>query len=407
MIVEVITTGTEIVRGKTVDINSNYIARKFTQLGFEVGFLSTYRDNMQELVNGIDTAIKRADIVVVSGGLGPTKDDLTRDAVSKSFGVGSIYHKDEYNRLLKHYRKNSAPSNLKRQCYFPENSTLVSNSAGMATGFMIHKSGKTLAALSGVPKEMKYMLENVLTIFHVYYGPNTNQTSLHFKIFGIPEEIIDSKFRHILGIIGSDYNYSISAKGMIVTVIIDIGTNINLAQRIQEKVFMTFGKDVFTADEDKTLEEVVGELILKQWKKISIAESCTGGYITHKLTNVPGISASLYESVVAYSNEAKVRYLNVAQNDLLAHGAVSRQVALAMAHGVRKASKSDIGISTTGIAGPVGGTKEKPVGLVYFGFSTSDEEFVEEHVFKGDRVDIKENASNFAINILRKHLLKV
>lgn len=394
MIVEVVASGTELIRGRSIDTNSPYIARRLNAAGHDVRFISCYGDDLKELCHGLKNAFRRARLVVITGGLGPTVDDLTRDAVATATRRKLVLNRREL------HRQKGRPKINERQAYFPKGATILPNPVGSASGFMVGHAGRTLVALPGVPREMEPMLELALSKLK---GGKISWIDKAFKIAGVAESVVESELYPSIRTF-KNVDYGITAKSGVISIILRVhgGDAPGTIDRIRTLIREKMGNAFFGEDED-TLARSTAALLLERKRTIAVAESCTGGEIASRLTDVPGISESLIEAVVTYSNESKVRRLGVSESSLAKYGAVSEQVAREMAEGVR--NTADVGAATTGIAGPTGGTDEKPVGLVFMAVATSKGTTVQQKVFGGSRLEIKSRASDYTLNLIRKALL--
>jgi nicotinamide-nucleotide amidase len=401
VIAEIIATGNEIIRGRSIDTNSAYIARQLISLGHDVRCFSLYGDSLKDLTDGFTRALGRADLVIVTGGLGPTEDDLTRDAAAKVMRRPLVFDKTEWDRLRKLYAKfkRKVPRSVRRQAYFPKGATVMPNEVGSAAGFMLEKDRRRFVALPGPPREMTPMLDVVLA--DLYDGKKAAWYDKAFKICGVPESRVESLvFRPLSRIRGLEYG--ITAKGAIISLNLrarDPGAFDRVRDLLRRKVGVAY-----YGEDDDTIAKATAMALLHTGTTLAVAESCTGGRISDLLTDIPGISAVLVEDVVTYSNESKIKRLRVKPTTLRKFGAVSKETATEMAEGVLRTSGADIAISTTGIAGPDGGTKEKPVGLVFFGLAGARRTRTKRKIFRGTRLDVKERASDFALEWLREHL---
>jgi len=413
MRVELIATGTELAVGLTCNTNHQYLAERLTGLGASVNWQTTVPDGEVLIAEAVRIAAGRCDVVVVTGGLGPTRDDLTRQAVAMACGVELRLDHDALERLERLFaaRGYALGENNKLQAYVPEGGELLSNDLGTAPGFHVQHAGADIYVLPGVPSEMKRMFERHVAPQLACRGGAEGRGAFTktLWVYGVPESQLDRRIGHL---IQPDSNPVVGltvSRGV-------VGVRITARAETPEKAASTaeataaevralLGLDVFGEGTD-TLEEVVAAMLITSGRTLAVAESCTGGLITSLLTDVSGISAVLLEGVVAYSNEAKVNRLSVARETLASHGAVSAEVAGQMAEGIRRAAGSDYGIATTGIAGPTGGTSEKPVGLVYTALASEDGMEVKQHQFLGLRGDVKDRAAKSALNMLRLKLLE-
>jgi nicotinamide-nucleotide amidase len=406
MFVELIATGTEIVRGRSPDTNTPHIARRLAEAGLDVRFFTTCGDDPRDLAAAFRQAIRRADLTIVTGGLGPTQDDITRPAAAEATRRPLIFVRAEWRRLQERAAAlgRRLASNNRSQAWFPRGAEILPNSVGWAAGFLVElRGGRRLVALPGPPREMAPMLDTLLARLG---PPPADRVDKAFKIFGVPESDVEARIladlRKLRGV-----DYGITAKGWTISLNLRIrgrGDPESAVERIRSLLRRRFG-DAFYGEDDCTLAGATAALLLSRRATLAVAESCTGGLVADRLTDVPGISDSLLESLVVYSNESKRSRLGVRTATLARHGAVSRQTAAEMARGARKSAGADLGLSTTGIAGPGGGTADKPVGLVYFGLADAKTVRVERRVFGGTRRDVKERAADFALDLARRTLL--
>lgn len=403
MRVEIISTGTEMMRGRSIDTNFAYLARQLTRLGYDVRYHSTYGDTFEDLKQGIRLALGRADIVIMTGGLGPTADDLTRDAVAAVTNRPLVFHGDELRKIAGRFKSRNLPMPKinRRQAYFPRGATILANPVGSAPGFMVEHRKKLFFALPGPPRELSEMLPAVIDLLTDRFVAPAPHLEKSFKIFGIPESQVETvalpvvkRFRNLV--------YGITAKGGTISLNFKVlgGKAEETVAKLRDAFRKRFDKALFGEDDD-TIGEATARQLLERNRTLAVAESCTGGLIADRLTDVPGISASLVEAVVTYSNDSKIKRLGVPEELIAEHGAVSEPAARAMAEGIRKTSGADVGASTTGIAGPTGGTAEKPVGLVFMAVSTRRGTVVERRVFGGSRRDVKERATDLTLNLIR------
>ncbi|MCM8779022.1 MAG: competence/damage-inducible protein A [Candidatus Omnitrophica bacterium] len=409
---EIISIGTEILLGHILNTNASYLSQKLAELGIDVYFQSTVGDNPKRLSFLLRQALKRAEIIITTGGLGPTIDDITLETITQTFHCRLILRKKILSQIENHFKKRGLkmPSINKRQAYLPENAYVLENKIGTAPGFILRKDKKLLIVLPGPPSELIPMFEEKVIPF---LKEKLKITEIIFtrtlKISGLCESEIAEKIKDLLklkppltvGIYAhpQEIELKITAKAK----------NKEIALRgisqIESVIRKRFGEYIFGKDEE-TLEEVVGRVLTKKRKTLAVAESCSGGLIAHRLTNVPGSSHYFISGIVAYSQKEKVRLLKVPVEVIKKYGAVSKEVAEIMAKNVRKMAKADIGIGVTGIAGPKGGSSDKPVGLVYIGISTENKTEVKEYRFSGERFVIKLKASQEALDIVRKKLLR-
>jgi len=411
--VEIITIGTEIITGQIVNTNASYIAKVLNERGFCVLFQTSVRDEKDYLKTALKIALDRVRLIIVTGGLGPTENDITRKVISEFLGLPLVSNKEAYACLQEHFKNIhvSMPDSYKNQFLIPEGSDIIINDSGTASGFISRYNDKEIVCLPGVPGEMQLMLNKYLKVRELcckVLGGYIVTKDLH--TFGVPEIVAEDIAKKCM----QGNNGHVAVMTLVHDGIVTINIQVNektkegalgLLNRVESGIRNELGGAVFgTCNE--TLEDAVAELLRRYKKTIAVAESCTGGLVSDRLTNVSGISEFFLEGIVAYSNKSKVDLLGVPEELILRHGAVSPQVASAMAIGVRKRSSADIGVGITGIAGPTGATKEKPVGLVYIAVDANQVTEVKECRFKGSRIDIKKYSTNTALNMVRLKLME-
>ena len=394
-----ILVGTELLNGGMVDTNSLYMAEELNKYGIEIEFKVTVRDFMDEIIKTIDYGKKNVDLIIMSGGLGPTIDDITKEAIAKYLGKPLIVEENELAELKQKFeRARIGFTNINvKEVEKPQGAVSFKNDAGMAPAIYIDG----IAAFPGVPKE----LYNMFPKFISWYSREKHlaDDSIYIKdliTFGMPESLLDESIRDLFTEDGIYYEFLVKNYGILVR-LQSRASNKNKVEKIVEKIYNKIGNYVFGEDTDR-LEKKTVELAQKLGMSISTAESCTGGMIASRLIDVPGVSSVFKEGVVTYSNEAKMKRLGVKKETLEKYGAVSEETAREMVLGL----DSDIAIATTGIAGPDGGTEEKPVGLVYIGIRIKDEIHIERRIFSGDRNRIRERAVSQSLFSLIKILDK-
>lgn len=410
MIAEILCVGTELLLGDIVNTNAQYLARRLSELGIFVYHQSVIGDNPERLKEAYKLAFSRSDLVITTGGLGPTKDDLTKEVAFEYFGKESVVHKESLKIIEGYFNKlgKSMSESNKKQAYFPKDAIILPNNNGTAPGCIIDEEGKILITLPGPPKEMKPMFEEAAVPYLLKYQDGILVSKV-LRVIGVGEseaadmlsDIIDSQTNPTVAPYAKDgeVTFRITAKSH------SEEEGYELIKPIEEKVRKILGDRVY-GEGETSLEEVLAEMLVKNNLTIATAESCTGGMIAAKLINYSGISSSFLEGAVTYSNESKIRRLGVNKNTLESYGAVSSETAEEMVSGITKTSGADIGISITGIAGPSGGTEEKPVGLVYIGLSIKGEIIIKKLNLAGNRQKIRERATNIALDLLRRELLK-
>ncbi|MBF1202728.1 CinA family nicotinamide mononucleotide deamidase-related protein [Fusobacterium pseudoperiodonticum] len=389
--------GTELLNGATIDTNSIYIAEELNKYGIEIEFKMTVRDVMDEIVKALKYAKKNVDLVILTGGLGPTDDDITKEAMAKFLKKKLIIDEKEKAELLKKYKSygNLNKTNFK-EVEKPEGAISFKNDVGMAPA--VYVDG--LVAFPGFPNELKNMFPKFLKY---YVKENNLKTQIYIKdiiTYGIGESTLENTVKDLFTEEGIFYEFLVKDYGTLIRLQTS-SKNKKSVEKIVKKLYNRISEFIIGEDNDR-IENTIYEC-LNSGKKpltISTAESCTGGMIASKLIEVPGISENFIESIVSYSNEAKIKRLKVKKETLEKYGAVSEEVAREMLAGL----KTDVAISTTGIAGPGGGTKEKPVGLVYIGIRVKDEVKIFRRELKGDRNKIRQRAMMHALYNLLKIL---
>ncbi|MCH3965218.1 MAG: competence/damage-inducible protein A [Clostridium sp.] len=406
---EILCVGTELLLGDIVNTNAQFISKELANLGINVYHQSVVGDNPERLLEELHNSFKRVDLVVTSGGLGPTPDDLTKEIGAKYFNKKMIL--DDYTvDKLKNYFEAMGRSYLKgnnlKQAYFPEDCIILKNDHGTAPGCIINEKGKILIVLPGPPREIHPMFLNYVLPFLKNYQDGIIKSEV-LRIYGIGEGEMAERIRNL---IDNSKNPTIApyAKDNDVTLRItaraDTETDaLNLIKPLREKVERAFGENIYGYGET-SMEEVVSHLLIENNLTISTAESCTGGLVAAKLINCTGISSVFLDGAITYSNRAKMYRLHVKKETLDNFGAVSEQTAKQMAEGIARTSNTDIGLSTTGIAGPDGGTSEKPVGLVYVGLYIKGKLFVKELHISGERNRVRNRAAVSALDFLRRTL---
>ena len=389
--------GTELLNGATIDTNSIYIAEELNKYGIEIEFKMTVRDVMDEIVKALKYAKKNVDLVILTGGLGPTDDDITKEAMAKFLKKKLVVDEKEKQELLKKYKsyKNPNKTNFK-EVEKPEGAISFKNDVGMAPA--VYVDG--LVAFPGFPNELKNMFPKFLKY---YVKENNLKSQIYIKdiiTYGIGESVLETTVKDLFTEGDIFYEFLVKDYGTLIRLQTKIENKKNVA-KIVKKLYNRISEFIIGEDDDR-IENTIYECLNSGEKPLTIstAESCTGGMIASKLIEVPGISENFIEGIVSYSNEAKIKRLKVKKETLEKYGAVSEEVAREMLAGL----KTDVGISTTGIAGPGGGTKDKPVGLVYIGIKVKDEVKVFRRELKGDRNKIRQRAMMHALYNLLKIL---
>jgi nicotinamide-nucleotide amidase len=408
---EIITIGDEIIQGEILDSNSAYIGDRLSGLGIEVAFKTSVGDDLKRIIEAIKLSLERVDLVIATGGLGPTNDDLTKKGIVKAFKRNLVFHEDILKKVEEGFKKRGIemPKINQNQALLPQGAKALSNQYGSAPGIFIQEGKRLFFALPGVPLEMKTIFENEILPFLKSKSSKKFTLQKVLRTTGIVESAIYEKIEPILKFkspvkIGFLPGFSgVDVKLRITSETEELAHKIIL--EIEQKVREILNEYIYGIDQE-TLEEVLGKLLQNKEKTISVAESCTGGLIGARFTNVSGSSNYFINGVITYSNEAKIELLKIPKEIIEKYGAVSEQVAILMAEGVKKISNTDYGLSATGIAGPTGGTEEKPIGLVYIGFAHENDSFAQKFIFGGDRQAIRERTAQAALNLARLFILK-
>ena len=408
---EIITVGTEILLGDILNTNCRYLSRELAAMGIEMYYQITVGDNEERLLKTLEESLNRSDIVICTGGLGPTEDDITKEVCAKYFGYKLELHKPSLDAMIERFKHmNRVPTkNNEKQAYFPKEAYILKNDNGTAPGCIMEKEGKMIVVLPGPPKEMESMFENYVKPYLSKLTDDVIESEV-LRIIGVGESKVEND---ILDIIDSQTNPTIAtyAKGYECTLRItakakSVEEAKELIKPMSDEMKRRFGQSLYATGET-SIEEVVAKMLVENNLKIAVAESCTGGMVSASLINYPGISSVFMEGCVTYSNEAKMKSLGVKKETLDVYGAVSDKCAKEMASGVAARYNTNIGIATTGIAGPGGGTDEKPVGLVYFGIYINGKVISKKYVFNGDRQGVRERATRTILNDLRLELLNM
>lgn len=408
---EIISVGTEILLGDIVNTNAQYLAEELANIGIDVYYQITVGDNEDRLYDTFNECLTRSDIVIATGGLGPTDDDITKEVACKCFGQELKLHEPSLKKIEDYFKKIniSLSENNKKQAYFPKESIILENNYGTAPGAILKKDNKIIIVLPGPPREMKPMFEEKVK---PYLKNNSNSVlvSKVLRTFGIGESLLEES---IIDIIKEQNNPTIAPYAKDSEAILRITAKAStqkeaeaLINPVVEKIRSRVGNYIYGED-DTSLEEEVAKILVEKNLTISVAESCTGGLVSSSLINYPGISSAFMEGCVTYSNEAKMKRLGVKKETLDKYGAVSEQTAKEMAEGIARQFNTNIGLSTTGIAGPEGGSVEKPVGLVYIGIYINGKTFVKKFIFNGNRQMVRLRATKNILNELRIKLVDV
>lgn len=422
-VAEILSIGTELLLGQVLDTNAQFIGTELAKLGIDCFYRTTVGDNVSRMKDSFKTALSRADIVICTGGLGPTADDLTMETIAAVFGVPMVFDEAVFERIKSLFAtmRYKMPESNRKQALRPEGANILPNPVGTAPGIIwkidpqiAAKAGitgeKTILSFPGVPKELEAMwYETAVPYLAKTYSAGTIW-SRELRHFGIGESALAEKFAHLLELSNptvAPYAGRGECRLRVTSKSQTAEQAKALAMPVIDEILKGSGKLCYGFDND-TLESVVGSLLTEKGKTLAAAESCTGGLVSARLTDISGSSNYVKLNVVSYANEAKMELLGVTEQVLKSFGAVSAECAEQMAKGIRQVAKSDLGLSVTGIAGPTGGTVEKPVGLVYIGLAaegkyTSKELRYPSHL---SRADIRYRSANEALNMVRLFLLE-
>jgi nicotinamide-nucleotide amidase len=410
---ELLTIGTELLLGQIVDTNAAWMAQRLAEAGIDVFFKSTVGDNWGRIEAAMRLAVSRADVVLMTGGLGPTEDDLTRDVLAAVLERPLRLDPQVLAAIAQRFahRRVAMPENNRKQAIVPKRAEVLHNPRGTAPGLWIGHGGCALVCMPGVPSEMRpMMLEQVIPRIRANFGIRSRIVSRVLKTCGISESTLDQRigdyFRDMrnpsIGVLAhpGEIHVRLTCKGD------DPDEIAATLDALEEKIRARLGHLIFGRDEEK-LEAVVGRLLRERKATLAVAESCTGGLVASRLTDIAGSSDYFERGVVAYSVEAKQGLLRVSPALIGQQGVVSLDVARAMAAGVRRMSGASLGLATTGIAGPSGGTPERPVGLVCVALAWDGGDGAREFRLLGDREQVKYRGAQMALEMLRRHLLGV
>ena len=408
---EILAVGTELLMGQIANTNAQYISARLPDVGIGVYYHSVVGDNYERLRDVLNLAMSRSDLVIITGGLGPTKDDLTKETVAAVFSRRLIPHQESLERLTSFFKKLKRPmtENNYKQAHMPEDSIVIRNNNGTAPGCIMEEKDRIVIMLPGPPSEMKAMFEESV-IPYLEEKTESRIVSRFLRIFGIGESAMEDAIKDL---IENQSNPTIAPYVKEGEIALRITAEYprdktieDIITPVEKEIRKRLGVKVYCSD-NRGLDEVVADMLLKTGTTIAIAESCTGGLISARLTEVPGISRIFNRGIISYSNQAKMENLKVRQETLERFGAVSRETAIEMAKGVRDISGTDLGLAVTGIAGPDGGTPEKPIGLVYIALAYKSEVECKELRLWGSRNRIRNVASLHAFDIIRRKLIDV
>jgi nicotinamide-nucleotide amidase len=407
----IITIGDELLIGQTIDTNSAWMGAELSKAGFDVYRITSVHDRREDIIYALNEASGKTDVVLITGGLGPTSDDITKQTLCEFFNTHLVINMEVLKMIeeMMSHRNFQMNDNNRRQAEVPESCRVLKNAAGTAPGLWFEREGTIYISMPGVPHEMKYLMtETVLPELNKRFR---SQTIIHKNI--MTYGTFEAKLAEMLTIFESGLPENIKlaylpASGVIKLRLTGTGSNYNyLSDQLNEqvdKLYRTIPEYIYGEDEE-SLESAIGNLLKSRKKTVSAAESCTGGEISHLLTSIAGSSIYYKGSVIAYENSVKTQLLGVQEDIIDKQGAVSKETVKQMATGARKLFNTDYAVATSGIAGPDGGTEEKPVGTVWIAVASNSEVICEKHVFGNDRKTNIKRFSLTALNLLRKQII--
>lgn len=408
---EIISVGTEIILGDILNTHSQYLSQELAHLGINVYYQTAVGDNDKRFTSILKTAISRSDLIILTGGLGPTTDDITKEVACELLGVKCYLDENILNKIKTYFEKSGRimSNNNTKQAMVPENSIVLENNCGTAPGFIINKDGKTVVLLPGPPRELRPMFEEKVKPY-LKYNSKDVIVSKNVRVFGIGESDLEPKISKIV----KQVNPTVALYAKEGEVLIRVTSKASdekqanlLIDKTIDELYSILGNHIYGINKE-SLQQVLVEELIKQNKTIATAESCTGGMLASKLTQISGVSAVFNMGVITYENWVKRDLIDVTDDSLSKYGAVSQEVATEMAVGLAKKSNADFSVSITGIAGPSGGSKEKPVGTVYIAVCHKQKVWCKRYNFarnKNEREYIRNLACLNAMNMVRLTLI--
>ncbi len=413
---KIISIGDEILIGQIVNSNAAFISEKLFSIGLPVRQIISIGDTEDDLINELYDSVNNFEVTVITGGLGPTHDDITKPVLTKFFNDELILNENVLENVKNIFQSRgfTMPGVNVEQAMLPKSCNIIWNPNGTAPGMSFEKEGRFIISLPGVPFEMKEMMNNsVIPMLHEKFKSQINYVlkTKTFLTFGLGETFLSEMIGDEKEITGENNKmaYLPSAVGVRLRVDVKAENEDDATAKLKEiegRLRSKVGDYIFGINEDK-LEKIVGELLIKQSLTIAFAESCTGGMLSGRITDIPGSSGYFKGGIVCYSNESKIFLLGVKESTIINYGAVSKETAIELAENVRIKMNSDIGISITGIAGPAGGSVEKPVGLVWIGYSDGKETFTKKYLFGENRERTRLRSATAALDIIRRKLLNL
>jgi len=410
---ELVSVGTELLLGEITDTNATYISQQLADIGVDVYFRHTVGDNLGRIVQVLQGAMRRCDVIIICGGLGPTQDDLTREAVAEVTGRPLQRVPAAEQRVREFFaqrRRVPSESNLK-QCMVPKGGRLLDNNCGTAPGLLVEHNDTVLIAVPGPPPEMRTMLDSDVLPYlrdHVAAAEGGVLFTRTLRLSDIGESTVADELADIISQQTDPtialYASPAEVRIRLATKATDEAAAYQRLSKVEEQIRARLGSHIYGVD-DETMPVAVGNALREAGKTLAIAESCTGGLIASRITDIPGASDYFLAGYVVYSNAAKTRLLGVSEEVIAQYGAVSEECAKAMAEGARRDSGADYALATTGIAGPTGGTPEKPVGTIFIAVADDKGTICEHFCWPGEREQFKARVAQMALNVLRKRIV--
>ncbi len=407
---EIIATGTELLSGGVPDTNSLFLAEELMLCGIEIAFKTVVGDDERDMEEALRRALERVDAVIITGGIGPTEDDITRKVLAKIVKRRLVLNEEAlkaiHARLAGRGREHATSNDC--QALLPAGVRMLANPVGIAPGFYLEEEGRFLAVLPGVPSEMEAMFsEGLRPVLEERFGNRSFIRRRILRTVGLSESAVNQTLQDILKQEPRIAGLTAKETGVDIRIVLRESSaerSQAIIQKIEKLVRERLGDAVYGVD-GQEMAEVVGALLKQRRLRLAVAESCTGGMIGSRITEIAGSSEYFDRAAVVYSNEAKTSMLGVPKELIEKHGAVSSEVAAAMAQGIRQTAKTDIGLAATGLAGPGNESKEKPAGLVYIGLATAEGVKTNEFRFLGTRAQIRLKTSQLALDMVRRHLI--
>jgi nicotinamide-nucleotide amidase len=408
---EIIGVGSELLLGQIANTDAQYISQHLSVLGVNVYYHTVVGDNHERLMETLEQASHRADLIIITGGLGPTMDDLTKETVAKFLGLKLMLHHPSAEAIRGYFmrRGRAMTDNNLKQAMFPKEAMVLPNKRGTAPGAIIEKDSKTFIILPGPPYELQPMFEDYVMPYLAERG-HERICSRVLRIYGLGESTVEETIKDLLI---NQTNPTIAPLASYGEVTLRLTAKcerwedpLEIIKPVEDEIRKRLGHAVYGVDNQR-LETVVAGLLKEKGLTLAVAESCTGGLISNMITNIPGISQNFLEGCITYSNDAKIKRLGVSKDTLKRYGAVSRETAREMVMGIVETTGANLGLAVTGIAGPGGGSEHKPVGLVYIGIAANSQVEVKQYQMQGDRKRIKHSTAILALDLLRRKLLNI